>query len=65
MTDPFVRPDVAGFLAFLRSMPGPGMHELEAPAARGLYAAMKEVSDLAVGELATIADVAAPGPAGG
>ena len=29
MTEPFVRPDVRGFLDYLASMPGPKMHELE------------------------------------
>ena len=64
MTEPFVRPDVRGFLAFLNSMPGPKMHELEAPAARLVYAAMKDVADLPIGSLATITDLAIPGPAG-
>lgn len=64
MTEPFVRPDVRGFLAFLNAMPGPKMHELEAPAARQVYAAMKDVADLPMGSLATITDLAIPGPAG-
>lgn len=45
MTDPFVRPDVAGFLGFLAAMPGPKMHELDAVAARGLYGAMRDVAE--------------------
>ena len=64
MTKPFVRPDVRAFLDFLNSMPGPKMHEMDAPAARGVYAAMKDVADPPVGELATILDLAIPGPAG-
>jgi len=64
VTEPFVRPDVRGFLAFLNAMPGPKMHELEAPAARQVYAAMKDVADLPMGSLATITDLAIPGPAG-
>ncbi|GHH10216.1 acetylhydrolase [Sphingomonas glacialis] len=64
MTDPYVRPDVAGFLAFLNNIPGPKMHQLEAPAARATYAAMKDIADPPVGELATITDVKIPGPAG-
>lgn len=64
MTDPFVRPDVAAFLAFLNALPGPRMHELEAPAARATYAAMRDVADPPTGELATVTDLALPGPAG-
>ena len=64
MTEPFVRPDVRGFLGFLNTMPGPKMHELEAPAARLVYAAMKDVADLPIGSIATITDLAIPGPAG-
>ncbi|MBY8829718.1 alpha/beta hydrolase [Hephaestia mangrovi] len=64
MTDPFVRPDVRAFLAYLDSMPGPKMHELDAPAARQVYFAMKDVADPPVGELAVIRDLAIPGPAG-
>lgn len=64
MTEPYVRPDVAAFLAFLNALPGPRMHQLEPPAARATYLAMKDVGDLPIGTLATIADVAIPGPAG-
>lgn len=64
MTDPFVRPDVRGFLAYLDSVPGPRMHEMDPPAARQLFNAMKDVADLSVGELAVIRDLTIPGPAG-
>ena len=65
MTDsPFVRPDVAAFLAYLNAVPGPKMHQMEAPAARQVMVAMKDVADLPVGELATIRDLSIPGPAG-
>lgn len=64
MTEPFVRPDVRGFLAYLNNLPGPKMHEMEAPAARAVYAATKDVTDLPVGDLATITDLSIPGPAG-
>ncbi|WP_426258441.1 alpha/beta hydrolase [Sphingomonas sp. DC1600-2] len=64
MTQPYVRPDVAGFLGFLNNLPGPKMHQLEPPAARATYAAMKDIADPPVGELATIADLTIPGPAG-
>lgn len=64
MAAPFVRPDVRQFLDFLTSMPGPKMHEMDAPAARHVFEAMKDLSDPPVGTLATIADIAIPGPAG-
>lgn len=64
MTDAFIRPDVQGFLAYLNAMPGPKMHQLEAPAARALYTAMKDIADPPVGELGTMTDLVIPGPAG-
>ena len=64
MIEPFVRPDVRAFLAYLDSMPGPKMHEMDAPAARQVYAAMKDLADPPVGDLGTIRDLAIPGPAG-
>ncbi len=63
MTDPFVRPDVRQFLAYLNNLPGPKMHELEAPAARQIYAASKDVADLPAGNLATVVDLTIPGVA--
>ena len=64
VTEPYVRPDVAGFLAFLNNLPGPKMYQLEAPAARAAYAAMKDIADPPVGDLGTITDLTIPGPAG-
>lgn len=64
MTEPYVRPDVAGFLGFLNNLPGPKMHQLEPPAARATYVAMKDIADPPVGELGTITDLIIPGPAG-
>ena len=64
LTDPYVRPDVAGFLAFLNALPGPKMHQLEAPAARATYAAMKDIADPPAGELGKLIDLMIPGPAG-
>lgn len=61
---PYVRPDVAGFLAFLNNLPGPRTHEMEPPAARAAYAAMKDVADPPVGALGLMKDIAIPGPAG-
>jgi acetyl esterase len=64
MTEPFVRPDARGFLDYLASMPGPKMHELDAPAARAVYVMMKDVADPPIGELGTMLDIKIPGPAG-
>jgi acetyl esterase len=64
MTEPFVRPDVRGFLDFLNNLPGPKMHELDAPTARQMFLAMKDVGDPPVGDLGTLLDLSIPGPAG-
>jgi acetyl esterase len=64
MTEPFVRPDARGFLDYLASVPGPKMHELDAPAARAVYVMMKDVADPPIGELGTMLDLKIPGPAG-
>lgn len=64
MTEPFVRPDVRAFLNFLAAVPGPRMHQMDAPSARAQFLAMKDVADPPVGELAVIRDQVAPGPAG-
>jgi acetyl esterase len=64
MTLPFVRPDVRSFLDYLETVPGPKMHEMDAPTARQVYFAMKDLADLPIGELAVIRDLTIPGPAG-
>ena len=66
MTDsqPYVRPDVAGFLGFLNSVEGPKMHELPAANARLAYLAMVPVAEADPRELAVIKDLTCPGPAG-
>lgn len=64
MTEPFTRPDVAQFLTFLNNMPGPKAHELPPEMARAGYAAMKDIADPPLGELAVVRDLAAPGAAG-
>lgn len=61
---PFVRPDVAMFLQFLNAVPGPKFWEVPAADARAMTAAMRDVADAPVGELAVIRDVAIPGHAG-
>jgi acetyl esterase len=61
---PFVRPDVRGFLDFLNAAPGPKTHEGDAATARQMFTMMGSVAELPLGELATIIDLAIPGPAG-
>ncbi len=63
-TAPYVRPDVAGFLAFLNSIEGPQMHELPLDEARASYLAMVPVAEADPRELAVIKDLTCPGPAG-
>ena len=63
-TTPYVRPDVALFLQFLNAVPGPRFWEVPADDARAMTAAMRDVADAPVGELAVIRDISIPGPAG-
>ncbi len=64
MSDPYVRPDVAGFLEFLNSVPGPKMHEVTADEAREQMRAMMAVGELELGPIAIARDIMIPGPAG-
>ena len=64
MTDPYVRPDVAGFLAYLNGQTGPKMHEIPIADARNMMMAMRHVADAEVGPLAIKQDIEIPGPAG-
>jgi acetyl esterase len=64
MTEPYVRPDVAAFLALLNSVPGPKMHEVSAAEAREMMRNMAGMGELPIGELAVIRDISIPGPAG-
>ncbi|WP_294077149.1 alpha/beta hydrolase [Sphingomonas sp.] len=63
MTDPFVRPDVRAFLDMIAAMPQPEWPP-ETAAYRAQYLAMKDLVDLPLPELATVRDLAIPGPAG-
>jgi acetyl esterase len=60
MTEPFVRPDVAGFLAFLNSQPGPKTHEVAAPEARQMMIMMAAIAEEARGDIAVVRDPRAP-----
>jgi acetyl esterase len=64
MTEHFVRPDVAGFLAFLNAQPGPKTHEVTAAEARAMMVMMAQLAEEPLGELGTVRDLAIPGPAG-
>ncbi len=65
MTDqPYVRADVAAFLAFLNAQEGPKMHELDAVSARGMMLAMRHVADADPTPLAVVKDMSCPGPRG-
>jgi len=64
MTEHFVRPDVAGFLAFLNGQEGPKLHELPIADGRATMMAMRHVADADIGTLAVKKDIAIPGPSG-
>ena len=61
---PYVRPDVRALLDQINAMQGPKMHQMEPPAARQVYAMMGGMVELPRGEIATVADLSIPGPAG-
>jgi acetyl esterase len=61
---PLVRPDVAMFLQFLNAVPGAKFWEVPAGEARAMTAAMRDLADAPVGDLAVIRDLVIPGPAG-
>lgn len=63
MAEPFVRPDTRAFLTMLAAMPQPEWPP-EVAAYRAQYLAFKDLVDVPVGDLATIRDLAIPGPAG-
>ncbi|MFM9978128.1 MAG: alpha/beta hydrolase [Sphingomonadaceae bacterium] len=64
MAVPFVRPDVAMFLSYINTVPGPKLHELEAPAARQTMHVLHAIADVEVGPLAVIRDLAISAPHG-
>jgi acetyl esterase len=61
---PFVRPDVAAFLAFLNGVQAPPMHEMSLADARGSYLAMVPLGEADPRPLAVIRDLTCPGAAG-
>jgi acetyl esterase len=63
-TEPYVRPDVATFLNFLNSQPGPKMEDVPPAEARQMMLVMGQFAEQPVGDLAVIRDLSIPGPAG-
>lgn len=63
-TTPYMRPDVAGFLAFLNVQEGPKMHELPAEVTREMMVAMRAMADADPSPLAVVKDLTCPGPHG-
>jgi acetyl esterase len=64
MSTSFVRPDVAQFLAFLNSQPGPLAHQVAPETARQMMRTMGALAEEPLGELAVIRNLSIPGPAG-
>ena len=63
-TKPFVRPDVAGLLAFLNASPAPPIGVLPPAEARASYLAMLPLAEADPRPLAVIKDLTCPGAAG-
>ncbi len=61
---PYIRPDMAGFLAMMASVQGPKLADMTLEEARASYVAMHGIADRPARELAVIRDLACPGPAG-
>lgn len=62
-TEHFVRPDVAGFLAYLqqsRDSGVPGLHQIPLGDARRIYDGMQDLADLPAAPLAVIRDLTCP-----
>jgi acetyl esterase len=61
---PTVREDVQTLLAMLAQVPGPQMHEVDAPTARQMYLQMNAVAERPAAADVATADIRIPGPAG-
>lgn len=64
MTEPFVRPDVQAFLAFLNAAPGPRIQQVDTATARTMMTTMRALADVAPVDLPVIRNLTIPGPAG-
>jgi acetyl esterase len=61
---PYIRPDMASFLAMMASVQGPKLADMTLEEARASYRAMHGIADRPARELAVIRDCRCPGPAG-
>src|SRR4051812_41364410 len=61
---PFVRPDVRTFLDQLKAMAGPRLSEVGPEAARGMFKTLIALAESPRGDLAHIAELLIPTPAG-
>lgn len=64
MTDAYIRPDVQALLAMLEAAVEVPLDQMEPPAARESYIAMRYLVDAEPTELATVKDLTCPGPGG-
>ena len=55
-TTPYVRPDVAAFLAFLNAQEGPKMEEMPPEAGREMMRVMGQMADVPRGAIAKVED---------
>lgn len=60
----FVRDDVQNLLTMLASVPGPQMHEVDAPTARAMYQQMMAIAERPASGQIRMQDLEIPGPAG-
>ncbi len=60
----FVRDDVQNLLTMLASVPGPQMHEVDAPTARAMYQQMMAIAERPASDQIRMQDLEIPGPAG-
>jgi acetyl esterase len=61
---PYIRPDMAGFLAMMAQAAGPKLVDMTLEQARASYMAMHGIADRPARDLAVIRDLACSGPAG-
>ncbi len=64
MSEPDLRPEVRTFLDYVNKLPGQKAYELPIAEARAMLMKSRQVADAAVGALAVIRDLEAPGPVG-
>lgn len=65
MTEPVIRPDVRAFLDYLKGLDAPPLHTLDPPTVRANNRAARQLTEVPVGDIALMHDLAMPGPEGG